>query len=40
VPDYTDARYSNYKALISGEAMAALTGNELPSAVPVASAIG
>jgi nucleoside-diphosphate-sugar epimerase len=40
VPDYTDARYSNYKALISGAAMAALTGNELPAAVPVASAIG
>jgi nucleoside-diphosphate-sugar epimerase len=39
VPDYTDARYSNYKALISGAAMAALTGNELPAAVPAASAI-
>jgi nucleoside-diphosphate-sugar epimerase len=39
VPDYTDARYSNYKALISGAAMAALTGNELPAAVPVASAV-
>jgi nucleoside-diphosphate-sugar epimerase len=39
VPDYTDARYSNYKALISGAAMAALTGNDLPAAVPVASAV-
>ncbi len=29
VPDYTDVRYSNYKALISGEALAALAGNEL-----------
>jgi nucleoside-diphosphate-sugar epimerase len=40
VPDYTDARYSNYKALISGEALAALAGNELPGAAPVPSAIG
>jgi hypothetical protein len=39
VPDYTDARYSNYKALMSGVAMAALTGNDLPAAVPVASAV-
>jgi nucleoside-diphosphate-sugar epimerase len=39
VPDYTDARYSNYKALISGPAMAALTGNDLPAAVPAASTV-
>lgn len=35
VPDYTDARYSNYKALMSGEAMAALAGSVLPSAASV-----
>lgn len=40
VSNYTDARYSNYKALISGEAMAALAGNTMPAPVAVASAIG
>ena len=36
VPDYTDARYSNYKALMSGEAMAALAGSALPTAASAA----
>jgi nucleoside-diphosphate-sugar epimerase len=40
VPDYTDARYNNYKALMSGEAMAALAGSAPSAAVPVAAAIG
>jgi nucleoside-diphosphate-sugar epimerase len=40
VTDYTDARYSNYKALINGTAMAALAGQEASASVPAASAIG
>jgi len=43
VPDFTDARYSNIKALLNGDAMAALTGAGLPAAAaaaPVASAAG
>jgi nucleoside-diphosphate-sugar epimerase len=40
VPDYTDARYNNYKALMSGEAMAALAGSGPAAAAPVAAAIG
>jgi nucleoside-diphosphate-sugar epimerase len=40
VPDYTDARYNNYKALVSGEAMTALTGSEPSAAAPVAAATG
>jgi nucleoside-diphosphate-sugar epimerase len=39
VPDYTDPRYSNYKALISGDVLAALASSELPAAAPVPSAI-
>jgi len=39
VPDYTDARYNNYKALMSGEAMAALAGTGPPVA-PAAVAVG
>ncbi len=41
VPDYTDARYSNYKALMSGQAMAALAGTGVPAAAtPLAVAAG
>lgn len=45
VPDFTDARYSNYKALLAGDAMAALARAELPGASPapaaaVTSAVG
>jgi nucleoside-diphosphate-sugar epimerase len=40
VADYTDARYSNYKALMSGEAMAALGGSGLLTAASAASAAG
>jgi len=39
VPDYTDPRYSNYKALINGDALAALASSGLPVAAPVSSAI-
>jgi nucleoside-diphosphate-sugar epimerase len=38
VTDYTDPRYNNYKALMTGEAMAVLAGDE--SAAPVAAAAG
>ena len=37
VPDYTDPRYNNYKALMSGEAMTALAAGSGP---PAASARG
>jgi nucleoside-diphosphate-sugar epimerase len=40
VSDYTDTRYSNYKALISGDAMTALAGNGLPAAATAATAVG
>jgi nucleoside-diphosphate-sugar epimerase len=39
VIDYTDPRYSNYKALISGDALAALSSGGQPAAAPVPSAI-
>lgn len=39
VSDYTDPRYSNYKALVSGEAMAALAGSEPPAAASLTAAI-
>ena len=32
VPDFRDARYSNYKALMNGDAMAALARTGLPAA--------
>ena len=38
VTDYTDPRYNNYKALMTGEAMAILAGDG--SAAPVAAALG
>lgn len=40
VPDYTDARYNNYKALMSGEAMTALAGTGPSATAPVAAAMG
>lgn len=39
VQDFTDARYSNYKALVNGDAMAALARTGLPAAL-VSSAAG
>ena len=41
VPDYTDSRYNNYKALMSGEAMTALAAGSGPlAASPAAAASG
>lgn len=40
VSDYTDARYNNYKALVSGEAMAALAGSGSSAAAPEAAMTG
>ena len=40
VPDFRDARYSNYKALMNGDAMAALARTGLPAAALVDSAAG
>jgi nucleoside-diphosphate-sugar epimerase len=40
VSDYTDPRYSNYKALVSGQAMAALADSEPSAAASLTAAIG